>query len=436
MFKKLLKLFHLSSENKQKNTLKQLYYEITGKIIESNNITVQTFTNLIKDYYEDIIACMPGNVYWLDKSGAYRGCNDNVSNALGLNKRHDIIGKTYEDFTKLNADNAEQNRSFQKADLEVMETGTPKLNIEEPPVTLPDGTTSYYLTSRVPLKNKNDQTIGVVGISFDITDKKEMQEQLHQAEIKEKLQDERIMAMKRMGGSIAHELRTPLASLSAGMKVLQDIMPDFFKAYKIARQNKLDVPIVNRKWFDQLLSIIPDMKDELEAANTIINILLKNINTNEITNPQDYDTYDILKIIENSVTYFPANEDQRKAIYVNISKENNFKFNGSSILMRHVFYNLIKNALFYINENKGEHITITIKLGKKFNQVIFEDTGKGIDPEILPYIFEDMFSRTMNGTGLGLAFCKLVMEKSIGGNIKCESEKDKYTRFILSFPVL
>ncbi|MDN5849121.1 MAG: ATP-binding protein [Nitrococcus sp.] len=63
------------------------------------------------------------------------------------------------------------------------------------------------------------------------------------------------------------------------------------------------------------------------------------------------------------------------------------------------------------------------------------DTGTGIRPQVLPYIYKRVYcSRAANqGADIGLAFCTMAME-SVGGSIHCKTEYGKYTEFMLIFP--
>lgn len=68
----------------------------------------------------------------------------------------------------------------------------------------------------------------------------------------------------------------------------------------------------------------------------------------------------------------------------------------------------------------------------------YRDTATGIPKDFVDKIF-DQFETKKNlhgGTGLGLAFCKMVMETCYKGSITCNSEEGKYTEFVLSFPKL
>ena len=116
------------------------------------------------------------------------------------------------------------------------------------------------------------------------------------------------------------------------------------------------------------------------------------------------------------------------------NKESSFEYIGIPAYTRNILINLIKNAIYFIKEEKHGDITITLKKGEKFNKLVFEDTARGISAELLPKIFTRFSTTRKGGTGVGLAFCKMVMQE-YGGDIICESELGKYTRFILTFPV-
>ncbi len=138
--------------------------------------------------------------------------------------------------------------------------------------------------------------------------------------------------------------------------------------------------------------------------------------------------------IQNAIKEFVLPDNMvNKLIF---KKDNDFKFMGNSTLIMHVIMNLIKNAIFYIlKAGKGE-IIIWLERHDKHNEIHFKDTGTGISPQVLPHIFDSFFTtESSTGTGVGLAFSKMVMQ-SHQGKIECLSEEGEYTEFILSFPKL
>lgn len=106
-------------------------------------------------------------------------------------------------------------------------------------------------------------------------------------------------------------------------------------------------------------------------------------------------------------------------------------------LTNHILYNLIKNALRAIGNSDKGMIIIRLETGEKLNKLIFRDTATGISKEFLPKMFKlfESQSASQGGTGVGLAFCKLIMQ-SYSGDIVCDSVEGEFTEFVLSFPAV
>lgn len=118
---------------------------------------------------ESIAACVPGNVYWLDKNCVYLGCNDIAAKFAGLKSREEAVGLTYEEMETKAGWAVGVTNPWKQDDLEVITTGKPKLNVKEKPVLMPDGKEIFYLTSRFPLFDADKNVIGVLGISVDVS---------------------------------------------------------------------------------------------------------------------------------------------------------------------------------------------------------------------------------------------------------------------------
>jgi CheY-like chemotaxis protein len=111
-------------------------------------------------------------------------------------------------------------------------------------------------------------------------------------------------------------------------------------------------------------------------------------------------------------------------------------FNTDANRITQVFSNLISNAL---KHTPSGSITYGYRMLDEGSQIEFfvEDTGSGIDPKDLPHLFETYVSRDAetnnNGYGLGLALCKIIVEK-LGGQIFVESELGHGARFYFHLP--
>lgn len=121
---------------------------------------------------EGVFNAMPVRVFWKDKNLNYLGCNTTFAKDAGFKNPEEIIGKNdYEMGWKSQAE------TYRNDDLHVINTKTPKLNIEEPQ-TSPDGNIITLLTSKVPLLNSKGETTGVLGIYVDISERKTNEELL------------------------------------------------------------------------------------------------------------------------------------------------------------------------------------------------------------------------------------------------------------------
>jgi PAS domain S-box-containing protein len=371
---------------------------------------------------ENIIDIMPGHVYWVNKDNVYLGCNDNQAKSAGLNSRKEIVGKRNKDLP-WNANSKVLPAELDKVNEEVMQTGE-SIVVEEPG-TLPDGTQVSFLSSKVPMRNSDDKIIGMVGISIDITAEKEAEK----LRLEKKIAEDRADTIKLFSASMAHELRTPLRAIQSGAEGIAQYFKQLFEGYEMARAAGLDVPYINPIHYRSLVSVFDNIHVETQALFSILDMLLVNANLSEV-DKKSFKTLSIKQCVEQALQRYPFAPDEKELIHWT---PGDFSFQGDDLLMIHIIFNLMKNALHYVKAaNKGD-IQMWVGENDQYNILYFKDTGQGIDAEILPRIFERFFTRTRHGTGVGLAFCQLVMQ-SFGGDITCESVKGEYTQFTLTFP--
>lgn len=234
---------------------------------------------------------------------------------------------------------------------------------------------------------------------------------------------ERVQTVKSIGSSIAHELRTPLLTIRAGAAGIKNLITK-----PLAQEGSVNIDI---KDYDNFIRVMTSIEMESCSANMIINMLLMKIH-NDPRFVGTHQTCSILKVIDLALMRYPFQEQQRQLIIYN--KEIDFLFQGNELLTIHILFNLLKNSLYYIEAAGKGCIEIKAETGKQYNFLYFRDTGKGIPKKIIPHVFDKFFSRTHNGTGLGLWFCRMVM-KSYGGDIVCRSVEHEFTEFLLKFPI-
>ena len=123
---------------------------------------------------DGIINAIPVRVFWKNRDLVYLGCNSMFAQDAGSADSKDIVGK--DDYQMVWHDQAELYRAD---DRQVIDSGRPKMLIEEPQTT-PDGNTIVLLTSKIPLRNPDGEIIGVLGTYMDITERKKVENLLAQ----------------------------------------------------------------------------------------------------------------------------------------------------------------------------------------------------------------------------------------------------------------
>jgi len=176
--------------------------------------------------------------------------------------------------------------------------------------------------------------------------------------------------------------------------------------------------------YEMLTEVADNLIEIVKNGQKTVEMLLMSLKTKIMAD--DVKKYSISRCIKEALSEYHMQGTQKRRI--NFKEGNDFKFLGSKHFLKHVIFNLIQNTFKYAGKNAA------IEIWLENNRIYFKDNGSGIDPEKLPHIFENFHTASSSGTGLGLAFCKRVMESFVG-EITCKSEVDQYTEFCLSFHV-
>ncbi len=248
------------------------------------------------------------------------------------------------------------------------------------------------------------------------------------------LLNERRKSMLSVASHIAHEMRTPLLSIHSVAMGIERYLPRILDGHRWACEAGAPVEPLRESHKLALEESIASIRRVVDRTNTIIDLLLANCGGKRI-DPTAFEICQMGECVESALQDFPFQANQREWVHCQVQPS--FHFRGSRGLMVFVLHNLMRNALKAITSAGKGRIRIWISRGETNNTLHFEDTGTGIDPKVLPEIFEDFasFSGSGKGVGIGLGFCRRVME-SFGGTISCHSILSVYTRFDLVFPTV
>ncbi len=259
------------------------------------------------------------------------------------------------------------------------------------------------------------------------------QVQLREAAVKAKEQEERIRTMRIFAGGIAHELRTPLSAIVSAAKGIVKFMPRLVDGYNLAKNANLDVPFIRQDQLIILRETAEHIVHEGEYSLSVITMMLITVQTSEIDGKK-FRNLPMVNTISEALTSFSYQNPGDKTL-VHFNADHDFQFWGDPILMIHIIFNLVKNALFFIHKAQKGEVAIWLENQTDKNIVSIKDTGAGIPKENMPHIFEGYFTTRENGTGVGLALVQRIM-RSFKGEIICESVEGEYTTLTMTFPVL
>lgn len=148
-------------------------------------------------------------------------------------------------------------------------------------------------------------------------------------------------------------------------------------------------------------------------------------------------SFNISQVLNNAVAVI-KNELNKSNIVVTIDCDPEFKMRGNMALFERITINLLLNSIEELKQTdkNNREIKITVKATESGYSIVQEDNGRGINPDILPHIFDaDFSSKSKDGNlGLGLAFVKQTMEKAYKGSVSALSDLGQFTRFELFFP--
>ncbi|WP_258360418.1 sensor histidine kinase [Moorella sulfitireducens] len=225
---------------------------------------------------------------------------------------------------------------------------------------------------------------------------------------------EKYEALRRnLVADVAHELRTPLTVLRGQLESLQagalEIKPD----------------------------VIMSLHDEILRLSRLVHDLQELSLAEAKKLPLHRETFNLVEIVQKVFNFFQVEADSKNISLILDTEEHDIEIEGDRDRLTQVLINLLGNALRY-TPSRGR-VEVTIKESPGEVSVSVADTGPGIAPADLPYVFERFYrteksrNRAQGGAGLGLAIAKGFVEAH-GGRIWVESQPGQGTRFIFTIP--
>lgn len=351
--------------------------------------------------FHTLIDNLPINIFIKNKDFKKILVNKAECQYVGADDPQQVIGKTdFDLYTKNMAQRA------QVDDIHVMKTLKPILGKETVNIKK-DGSKTYFLTSKIPLLDDDGNANALMGISIDITDLKQKQQELKGLIHVTALQNKKLLNFAHI---VSHNLRSHSANFS--------MLLNFLHNEKDASQQQ------------RILNMLTDASENLmvtlDDLNKVVDI---NTNINLKKEPLDFNHH--LQSVKQKLSVLLRQNRTEIKNYIPI---------GTTIwavpdYLENILSNLFTNALKYRHPNRNVEISLSLEKTDGIKILSFKDNGLGINLEKHGHKLFGMYKKfhsNKESRGIGLYLVKNQME-AMGGDILAESKVGDGTTFNLYF---
>jgi len=244
---------------------------------------------------------------------------------------------------------------------------------------------------------------GAVSVFQDLTEVKSLARRIRLAD--------RLAALGELSAAIAHEIRTPLASICGSVEMLRESL-------KVgAEEGKLVDLVVKES--ERLRKIIDHFLEFAKAR------------------PSDFAPASLNSILAEVVCLVKNRQGLDKQVRIEFLPEAEVEACVDEETIKQVFYNLALNSIEAIDTSGELRISldrIEHDSSGRSARIVFRDNGSGIGPADLSRVFEPFFTSKRSGTGLGLAIVSKIVEEH-DGEVQIESKKGEGTVVTVSLPL-
>ena len=407
-------------------------------------------------FYHSLVESLPQSILRKDLNGRFTFCNRNFSNELNRTPA-DVLGK--DDFAFFPRELAAK---YREDDAAVIEAGSPLETVEEH--STPGGKVTYVQVTKTPIRDAGGDVIGIQGIFWDVTERKQSEEQLHaqnlllhemaasEREAHEALkvtqsrlvQSEKLAGLGQMVAGVAHEINNPLAFVSNNVAVLQRDLRELLEILSLYKSGEealeashpdLLADIRDRRErvdMDYTLSNLPRLIDRTRDGLGRIQQIVQDLRVFARLDEGVLNEVNLNEGVSSTITIVQGHAKKKR---VQIEKDLGPlpAMTCFGAKLNQVVMNLVMNAIDACPE--GGTVTVRTRAEEEGVRLDVIDTGCGIDPMVRDRIFDPFFTTKPVGvgTGLGLSISYGIVQDH-GGKIEVESTPGAGSRFTVRLP--
>jgi len=367
--------------------------------------------------YHSLVENLPVNVWRTDLSGRFTFVNEHLCHSLDA-EQEEVLGKSaFDFFTTASAER------YARVNRQVIENGNPFEDIQE--FETKNGRTGFEQVLKIPFHGADGRTLGVQGISWDVTERKRAEEEMRRIQLQLERSNTDLRRkndeIQNFYHTLSHELKTPLTSAREFISIVVDGL-----AGQLNEKQKeyLNISLGS---CNQLRVCINDLLDATRLETGKLSIELKPISLGDLA--------------ERVVTALrPATAGKDIELQCDVDSDlPNINLDENRIAQ--VITNLLNNALKFTEA--GGRISVSVSMSQDHEEAIeisVSDSGCGIPEEQIDRIFDRLYqiksgdATTEQGVGLGLFICRELVRLH-GGEISVESKLGEGCTFTFFLPL-
>ncbi|MBM9513684.1 PAS domain-containing hybrid sensor histidine kinase/response regulator [Desulfogranum marinum] len=347
-----------------------------------------------------VIDTIPARIFWKDNNLNYTGCNHLFAGDAGFQRPEQLIGR--DDYSMPWKEQAEL---YRKDDFQVIRSGNPKLNYEEPQTT-PEGKRIWLSTSKVPLRDANDAIVGLLGTYEDISHRKQIEEEL--------LKVQKLESLGRLAGGIAHNFNNILMTIMGNISFAKMEVSPTDKIYD-RLTNAENGCLKAKELCRQFLTFSKGGDPVRETAPA--SMVIKANSQLALSGTKSLSTYTFPDDLWNMY----ADVDQIGQVLTNLLINADQAMPDGGIIDV-CAANTTLEAENTFGVKKGNYVKVSVR-----------DQGTGIESMYLDKVFDPYFTTKEGGNGLGLYSAYSILKKH-EGCIVVEATSAKGSTFTFLIP--
>lgn len=244
------------------------------------------------------------------------------------------------------------------------------------------------------------------------------------------MEKERLASLGQLIGGIAHNLKTPIMSISGAAEGLNDLIKEY--------DSSIDDPEVNSNDHHDIAKDMETWVSKIKTHTEYMSDVITAVKGQAVTlNNEESMTFTIEELLKR-VNILMRHELKNAIIYLNISMKTDETtvIHGDVNSLVQVINNMISNSIQAYNGKPEQNIDLIVEKSENNLIISIKDYGSGMPKNVKDKLFKEMITtKGKNGTGLGLYMSYSTIRAHFNGNITVDSEEGQGTTFHITLPL-